>query len=99
MTEAQAIDRSARDRSAPGPRERRDKHEPYDSLVAVPGAEPIRPPIPGVETRVSSRSGRPGYDRIARYIETRKPRHAVVVGGGFIGPSRWRRTSGTAACP
>lgn len=58
----------------------------YDKLVVSVGAEPIRPSIQGV--------GLPGVFcvrtpqdaiQIRQYIDDKACRHAVVVGGGFIG--------------
>ncbi|MDA8195221.1 MAG: FAD-dependent oxidoreductase [Thermaerobacter sp.] len=60
--------------------------EPYDDLVLATGASPIIPPWPGVDADgvfvvKTLEDGR----RIRQYIETRHPRTAVVVGGGYIG--------------
>lgn len=60
--------------------------ESYDKLVLSPGAEPIRPPLPGI--------GLPGIftlrnvtdtDFIKQYVDQRKSGRAVVIGAGFIG--------------
>lgn len=60
--------------------------ETYDSLILSPGAEPIRPRIEGVDSdRVFTLRNIPDMLRIKAYIETAKPRSAVVVGGGYIG--------------
>ena len=60
--------------------------EPYDALLLSPGAEPLRPPIPGVEDpRVFTLRNIPDTFRIHEYIQQHKPRNAVVVGGGYIG--------------
>ncbi len=60
--------------------------ESYDKLVLSPGAEPLRPPIPGVEdARVFTLRNIPDTYRIKEYIDAHKPRSAVVIGGGYIG--------------
>lgn len=60
--------------------------ESYDRLVLSPGAEPVRPPLPGI--------GLPGIytvrnvndtDRIKDYVEMNETSKAVVIGAGFIG--------------
>lgn len=61
-------------------------HESYDELILSMGAEPIRPPVPGVDSpKVFTLRNIPDTYRIKDYIEANKPRSAVIVGGGFIG--------------
>ncbi len=61
-------------------------HESYDSLVLAPGAEPIRPDVPGLDLPgVFTLRSIPDAARIKRFVQQEKPRRAVVVGGGFIG--------------
>ncbi len=60
--------------------------EEYDKLILSPGAEPLRPPLPGVEDeRVFTLRSIPDTYRIRDYVTERGPKSAVVVGGGFIG--------------
>lgn len=60
--------------------------ETYDRLVLSPGAEPLRPPIEGIDSpRIFTLRSVPDTDAIKQYVDTRRPRRAVVVGGGFIG--------------
>jgi tRNA 2-thiouridine synthesizing protein A len=60
--------------------------EDYDELVLSPGAEPIRPPLPGVELPgVYTLRNVPDLDRIMKHIQTQGAKKAVVVGAGFIG--------------
>jgi NADPH-dependent 2,4-dienoyl-CoA reductase/sulfur reductase-like enzyme/rhodanese-related sulfurtransferase len=60
--------------------------ETYDALVLSPGAAPICPPWPGVNLPgIFTLRSVPDSRLIREWIETRKPRQAVVVGGGFIG--------------
>jgi NADPH-dependent 2,4-dienoyl-CoA reductase/sulfur reductase-like enzyme/rhodanese-related sulfurtransferase len=59
---------------------------PYDKLVLSQGAKAIVPPIPGANLpRVFTLRDIPDMDRIAAFVSEGKPRHAVVIGGGFIG--------------
>lgn len=62
-------------------------NEEYDILILSPGAKPIVPSIPGIEEAKALFTLRnvPDTDRIKAYIDEKKPRHATVVGGGFIG--------------
>jgi NADPH-dependent 2,4-dienoyl-CoA reductase/sulfur reductase-like enzyme/peroxiredoxin family protein/rhodanese-related sulfurtransferase/TusA-related sulfurtransferase len=60
--------------------------ETYDYLVLSPGAEPLRPPLPGIENPgIFSLRTVPDTDRITRYINDHNPQKAVVVGAGYIG--------------
>ncbi|MDD5326332.1 MAG: FAD-dependent oxidoreductase [Phycisphaerae bacterium] len=60
--------------------------EKYNKLILSPGAEPARPPIPGIESpRIFTLRNIPNADAISKFIEERKPKRAVVVGGGYIG--------------
>lgn len=58
--------------------------ESYDSLILSPGAEPVRPPIPGIESeKVLSLRNMEDMDRIIKALKDKK--HATVIGGGYIG--------------
>jgi len=61
--------------------------ESYHKLILAPGAKPIVPPVPGIHhaTNLFTLRDIPDTDKINAFIETKKPRTAVVVGGGFIG--------------
>jgi CoA-disulfide reductase len=60
--------------------------EKYDKLVLSPGAEPARPPIPGIDSsRVFTLRNIADTDRIAEFMETNNPKKAIVVGAGYIG--------------
>lgn len=61
--------------------------ESYDVLVLSPGANPIKPPIPGIKEcdNLFTLRNIPDTDKIKSYVDDKKPRNAVVVGGGFIG--------------
>ncbi len=60
--------------------------EAYDYLVLSPGAEPIKPPIPGVQDpAIFTLRSVPETDAIKSYVDERHPKRAVVIGAGFIG--------------
>ena len=60
--------------------------ESYDKLVLSPGAEPIKPPLPGLDfPEVFTLRNIPDTDKIKNFVDNKKPTRAVVVGGGFIG--------------
>ena len=58
----------------------------YDKLILAQGGDPITPTMPGADASyVFTMWTVPDMDRMHAYIESDKPRTAVVVGGGFIG--------------
>ncbi len=58
----------------------------YDKLVLSPGAEPLRPDIEGIGSKkIFTLRNVPDTDTIKNYVNTEKPKRAIVVGGGFIG--------------
>jgi len=60
--------------------------ESYDKLILSPGAEPIKPPLEGIEIdNIFNLRNIPDSDRIKQYLDKQRPRSAVVVGGGYIG--------------
>ena len=60
--------------------------ETYDNLILSMGAEPIRPNIDGADgSNVFTLRNIPDTLKIRNYIDTAKPRSAVVIGGGYIG--------------
>ncbi|MGF1773151.1 FAD-dependent oxidoreductase [Vibrio wakamikoensis] len=61
-------------------------NESYDFLLLSPGAAPFIPAIAGIDNPLTySLRNIPDMDRIIQTIQTNKPKHATVVGGGFIG--------------
>lgn len=60
--------------------------ETYDYIVLSPGAEPLRPPIPGIDgQKIYSLRSLDDTDRIYRHLKQSKVTSVAVVGGGFIG--------------
>ena len=58
----------------------------YDKLILAPGASPVVPPIEGVDAgNVFTLRNVEDVDRVKGYLDTSKPKRAVVVGAGFIG--------------
>lgn len=55
----------------------------YDKLILSPGANPVIPPIPGIEHGITLRTVE-DVERIVAQVNER-PQNAVVIGGGFIG--------------
>ncbi|HOJ11301.1 MAG TPA: CoA-disulfide reductase [Clostridiales bacterium] len=60
--------------------------EAYDKLVLSPGAEPVKPKLPGIDSpRVFTLRNIPDTYRIKEYVDAMNPKRAIVVGAGFIG--------------
>ncbi len=58
----------------------------YTKLILAQGGRPISPPIPGAEhNHVFQLWTLEDMDNIKSFIDNKKPKSAVVVGGGFIG--------------
>lgn len=60
--------------------------ETYDKLVLSPGAEPVRPNLPGIASEgIFTMRNVSDTDKIKTFIDERNPKSAIVVGAGFIG--------------
>ncbi len=58
----------------------------YTKLILAQGGRPIKPTLPGADlSHVFTLWTLEDMDKIARHINEKKPKNAVVVGGGFIG--------------
>ncbi|HWR39305.1 MAG TPA: DsrE/DsrF/DrsH-like family protein [Patescibacteria group bacterium] len=67
-------------------RDRGTYEESYDALILSPGARPIRPQLPGIDSeRIFTLRNIPDTDRIKAVAGRESSRRAVVIGGGFIG--------------
>ena len=60
--------------------------ETYDKLLLSPGAKPVRPNLPGIDSeKIFSLRTVEDTFRIHDYLEKTKAQSAVIVGGGYIG--------------
>lgn len=60
--------------------------ESYDRLLLSPGASPVRPPLPGIDSEgIFTLRNVADTDAIKSYIAKRQVKRAVIVGAGFIG--------------
>ena len=60
--------------------------ESYDALVLAPGASPVRPPLPGIDSEsIFVLRNLTDADKILKFIALKNPQRAVVIGGGYIG--------------
>ena len=61
-------------------------HEKYDALVLAPGASPVKPTMPGIDLPgIFSLRTIPDSRLIKAWIARRNAKHALIVGGGYIG--------------
>ena len=60
--------------------------ESYDKLLLTPGAKPLRPNLPGIDSEklFTLRTVEDTF-RIKEFVTANNPKSAVMVGGGFIG--------------
>jgi NADPH-dependent 2,4-dienoyl-CoA reductase/sulfur reductase-like enzyme/rhodanese-related sulfurtransferase len=85
-TEVVAIDPVAKVVVARNLKTQKETREPYDALVLSPGAEAIRPGIPGVEDpRVFTLRNMGDMDAILAAVSRHGVAKALVVGAGYIG--------------
>ncbi|PIO99095.1 FAD-dependent oxidoreductase [Pleomorphomonas carboxyditropha] len=85
-TEALSIDRAARTVTLRNLDSGEETAESYDRLLLSPGAEVLKPPIPGIASpRIFTLRNIPDLDRIMASLSETRPRRAVVIGGGYIG--------------
>ena len=60
--------------------------ENYDKLLLSPGASPVVPPLPGIQSEgIFTLRNVNDTDRIKAYMTAHQVRRTVIVGGGFIG--------------
>ncbi len=85
-TEVVSIDRRAQEVVVRDLRDGRESREPYDALVLSPGAEPIRPQIPGTDDPcVFTFRNMRDMDAIVHALDAATQRKALIVGAGYIG--------------
>jgi NADPH-dependent 2,4-dienoyl-CoA reductase/sulfur reductase-like enzyme/rhodanese-related sulfurtransferase len=86
LSEVLAIDRERSEILVKDLSSGRTYREAYDALALSPGAAPVRPPLPGIDLPgIFTLRSIPDSRKINDWIEQKKARSAVVVGGGFIG--------------
>ncbi|MGE0075310.1 MAG: FAD-dependent oxidoreductase [Sphaerochaetaceae bacterium] len=85
-TQAIGIDRKNKKVKARNTQSGEERDFSYDSLILAQGGKPVVPPLPGVDkNHVFQLWTLEDMDAIDHYIKEQEPKHAVVVGGGFIG--------------
>lgn len=85
-TEVTAIDPAAKTITATHLPTGKTYTENYDKLVLSPGAEPLRPPLPGItEKGIFTLRNVADTDYIKSYVQQFPGGKAVVIGAGFIG--------------
>jgi len=84
--EVTSIDRDNKEIEVKDLEECETYQESYDYLVLSPGAEPILPPVPGIEgSNIFTLRNIPDTDQIKGFVDQQEPQSAVVVGAGYIG--------------
>ena len=84
--EAVSIDRGNHTIAVREVRTGRTYSQSYDALILSPGAEPLRPSLPGIDGEgIYTLRSVPDIDAIKAFLDERRPERAVVIGGGFIG--------------
>lgn len=86
MTEVIGIDASSKTITAKNHITGEEYQEHYDKLVLSPGAEPIKPPLPGIQNEgIFTLRNVADTDYIKAFVQQKQVKKALVVGGGFIG--------------
>ncbi|MDP1764250.1 MAG: FAD-dependent oxidoreductase [Sediminibacterium sp.] len=85
-TEVIAIDTNLKTITARNLLSNTEYQESYDKLVLSPGAEPIRPPLPGIHLPgIFTLRNVTDTDLIKNFVTQRSSGKAVIIGAGFIG--------------
>ncbi|GAB4317281.1 MAG: FAD-dependent oxidoreductase [Promethearchaeota archaeon] len=84
--EVTAVDRRAKKVRVRDLDSGREYEEDYDALVLATGAKPVVPQLEGLELvpHFVLRNV-PDAEAVESFVSTRRPREALVVGGGFVG--------------
>ncbi|BBB90093.1 DsrE/DsrF/DrsH-like family protein [Methylomusa anaerophila] len=86
LNEVEFIDTAKKEVEITDLRTGRKYREKYDKLILSPGAAPIKPPVPGLDAaNVFTLRNIPDTYTIKDFVDSRHPKRAVVIGGGFIG--------------
>ena len=82
----EGIDRSRKTISVRNLAEDKSYEVPYDALVLALGSRPVIPSIEGIDSpRVFTLRTLEDADRLRSFIQEATPRHATIIGGGYIG--------------
>lgn len=85
-TEVISIDATKKTITARNQETNKEYTESYDKLVLSPGADPVRPPLPGIGLEgIFTLRNVADTDYIKKYVDQHRSGKAVVIGGGFIG--------------
>lgn len=86
LTEIMSINPSSKTITAKNQLTGKEYEESYDKLVLSPGAEPIRPPFPGIANEgIFTLRNVADTDYIKGYVQQKHVKKAVIIGAGFIG--------------
>ena len=86
LTEVVSINRKSKTITAKNQVSGEIYEEGYDKLVLSPGAEPIRPQLPGIENQgIFTLRNVTDTDYITNYVQQKIVKKAVIIGAGFIG--------------
>lgn len=84
--EVTAINRSNKTVTVKNLKDGNSYEESYDKLVLSPGADPVKPPLPGINSEgIFTLRNVPDTDRIKAFATKYPNGRAVVIGAGFIG--------------
>ena len=85
-TAVSSIDRKSHQVKTTNSQTGKQKTFEYTKLIMAQGGRPIKPTITGADqNHVFTLWTLEDMDKISNYLEEKKPKNAVVVGGGFIG--------------
>jgi len=85
-TSVSSIDRIAHQVKTTNSQSHEQKTFEYTKLILAQGGRPIKPTITGADLdHVFTLWTLEDMDKISQHLEEKKPKNAVVVGGGFIG--------------
>lgn len=86
LTEVKSINQESKTIIAYNQQTGETYQESYDKLILSPGAEPIRPPLPGIDLEgIFTLRNVNDTDYIKSFVSQKSVKKAVVIGAGFIG--------------
>ncbi len=86
LTEVKSINQETKSITAYNQQTGETYQESYDKLILSPGAEPIRPPLPGIDLEgIFTLRNVNDTDYIKSFVSQKSVKKAVVIGAGFIG--------------